>query len=109
MHAVRINRQSFQLPGDLAAAVRLTLDHWEQKENTRRLWRGDASLWTGGSEAGRLGWLRIVDDQLASIQHLIAIQEHTRNAGYTHALLLGMGGSSLAPEVMGQTFGKIAG
>jgi transaldolase/glucose-6-phosphate isomerase len=109
MQAVRINRQSYKLQGDLAAAVRVTLDEWKRSQTPQRLWRGDASLWTGGNEAGWLGWLHVVAEQLAHLQHLTAIQAQTRKASYQHALLLGMGGSSLAPEVMSQTFGSIAG
>ncbi|MGB9103325.1 MAG: bifunctional transaldolase/phosoglucose isomerase [Terriglobales bacterium] len=106
---MNINRQTFKMPPDLANAVRATLDDWKKKEKARRLWRGDASLWTGTDEANWLGWMGISDDQLARIQHLKGIAEEVKTAGFKHALLLGMGGSSLCPEVMRMTFGKIAG
>lgn len=105
----KINRQTYTLPSDLAAAVQTTLEDWKKQDKARRLWRGDASLWTGADEANWLGWMCITDDQLAHIQSLKAIAEEVKTAGYRHALLLGMGGSSLAPEVMAVTFGKIAG
>jgi transaldolase/glucose-6-phosphate isomerase len=105
--SVKINRQTYRLSEDLAAAVNATVDDWKQKEKVRRLWRGDSSLWTGTDEANWLGWLGISDDQLANLQHLKAISEEVR--GFQHALLLGMGGSSLCPEVMRRTFGKIPG
>ncbi|MBZ5628464.1 MAG: bifunctional transaldolase/phosoglucose isomerase [Acidobacteriia bacterium] len=107
--SVKINRQTYKMPQDLAAAVQATLDDWKTREKARRLWRGDASLWTGADEANWLGWMGISDDQLAHLQHLQGIAEEVRTAGFKHALLLGMGGSSLCPEVMRRTFGKIAG
>ncbi len=106
---VKINRQTYKMPKDLAAAVDATLDDWKKKEKARRLWRGDTSLWTGTDEANWLGWMGISDDQLAHIQHLKGIAEEVKTAGFKHALLLGMGGSSLCPEVMRLTFGKIPG
>jgi len=106
---VKINRQTYKLPADLATAVSGAIESWKKKDKARRLWRGDASLWTGTDEANWLGWMGISDDQLAHIQHLRGIAEEVKAAGLKHALLLGMGGSSLCPEVMRLTFGKIAG
>jgi transaldolase/glucose-6-phosphate isomerase len=105
----KINRQTYMLPSDLAPAVQTTLEDWKKQDKARRLWRGDASVWTGADEANWLGWLSITDEQIAHIQSFKAIAEEVTTAGYKHALLLGMGGSSLAPEVMAATFGKIAG
>ncbi len=103
----KINRQSYKLPEDLAAAVEESIGEWRQGNKAQALWRGDASLWTGEDESKWLGWLGINDDQLAHIQHLIEAAEDTK--GFKHALLLGMGGSSLCPEVMRITFGVIPG
>lgn len=101
------NGQSFMLPSDLAAAVGKSIVEWGNGNKTQALWRGDASLWTGEDESKWMGWLGISDDQLAHIQHLIEVAEDTK--GFKHALLLGMGGSSLCPEVMRITFGVIPG
>ncbi|MGK3893856.1 hypothetical protein ABI043_14855, partial [Enterococcus faecium] len=54
-------------------------------------------------------WLDIVDERLAHVDELIAFQNEVKAHGYAHVLLLGMGGSSLGPEVLGLTFGKRAG
>ncbi|MGH7381534.1 MAG: bifunctional transaldolase/phosoglucose isomerase, partial [Candidatus Methylomirabilales bacterium] len=86
-----------------------TLDDWRINGKVRRLWARDASLWTGTDEGKWLGWLSITEDQLAQIGHLTAIAEEVKGAGFQHALLLGMGGSSLCPEVLKMTFGKIHG
>ena len=107
--AGKINRQTYQLPEALAKAVKAGLEDWKKQGKVRKLWARDASLWTGADEGQWLGWLDITDDQLAHIQRLKAIAEETKNAGFSHALLLGMGGSSLGPEVMKMTFGKVTG
>ena len=75
----------------------------------RKLWARDASLWSGRDEAQWLGWLGITNDQLAHIERLTAIREAANSAGFSHVLLLGMGGSSLGPEVIKTTFGTISG
>src|SRR3990172_7459686 len=105
----QVNRQAYTLPNDLAAAVRLTLQDWRTGGKVRRLWARDPSLWTGADEADWLGGLGITEDQLAHTDHLTSIAEEVKAAGFRHALLLGMGGSSLCPEVIKMTFGKLAG
>jgi len=75
----------------------------------RRLWRADASLWSGTDENHWLGWLGITDDQVAHSAALTSLAAEVKQAGFKHALLLGMGGSSLCPEVLRLTFGKIEG
>jgi transaldolase/glucose-6-phosphate isomerase len=107
--AAKINRQTHQLPDSLAKAVEATLEEWRAKENVRRLWARDASLWTGTDEGSWLGWLGITEDQSAHSQRFRSIAEELKREGFTHALLLGMGGSSLCPEVMKLTFGRIDG
>jgi len=97
------------LPEALAGKVVDVLDDWEKNAKVRRLWARDASLWTGADEAEWLGWLGIADDQLAHMQKLRRVAEEAKGGGYTHAMVLGMGGSSLCPEVMRMTFGKVAG
>src|SRR5712692_6577490 len=75
----------------------------------KRLWQRDASLWTGGDESKWLGWLDIVEEQIAQREQLHKVAEDAQNAGFRHALLLGMGGSSLCPEVLRMTFGTVPG
>lgn len=72
-----------------------------------RLWKRDHALWKPDPEeiADRLGWLDSAATMPASFGELEAVAEDVRAAGYTHALLLGMGGSSLAPEVFRKVFG----
>src|SRR5216683_3346173 len=75
----------------------------------QRLWRRDASLWTGDDESQWLGWLDITEDQIAHPIELRNLPRQVWSAGFKDVLLLGMGGSSLGPEVLRMTFGKSAG
>jgi transaldolase/glucose-6-phosphate isomerase len=107
--AGRLNRLTYKLPEELTAATKASLAEWRAQGKVRRLWGWDASLWSGRDEAEWLGWLGITNDQLAHIQRLTVVTEAARNAGFSHVLLLGMGGSSLGPEVIKTTFGTIGG
>lgn len=107
--SARINSLSYALPQKLSAAVDATLTDWSKNDKVRRLWQGDASLWSGADENHWLGWLGITDDQIAHSEHLTSLAAEVKQAGFKHALLLGMGGSSLCPEVLRLTFGKIEG
>ena len=107
--APKVSRQTYQLPADTASVVRGHVNDWRAEGRVRRLWDRDASLWTDSDEANWLGWLTIADDQLAHRHKLAEIAEDVHKAGFSHVLLLGMGGSSLCPEVLKMTFGKISG
>ncbi|MFQ6104346.1 MAG: bifunctional transaldolase/phosoglucose isomerase [Candidatus Glassbacteria bacterium] len=107
--ATEVNRLSFSLPEKLAAGVSDALDDWESGKKVRRLWARDSSLWTGGDERDWLGWLDVTEDQEAHSRHLIDIAGEMKGGEFSHAVLLGMGGSSLCPDVLGRTFGRIDG
>src|SRR5882757_4124767 len=107
--AAKINSVSYTLPAKLSAAVDSALTDWAKNDKMRRLWRADASLWSGADENHWLGWLGITDDQVAHSAALTSLAAEIKQAGFKHALLLGMGGSSLCPEVLRLTFGKIEG
>src|SRR5260221_2834014 len=100
---------TYKLPRNLESAVQTSLIDWRKGGKVKRLWQGDASLWTGADEGQWLGWLNITETQLAQVQRFQNIAEEVKAAGFKHALLLGMGGSSLCPEVMRMTFGRIPG
>ncbi|MCU1265746.1 MAG: transaldolase [Acidobacteria bacterium] len=106
--AVRLNRQTAGLPKDLSEAVEATLADWRANGNNKvhKLWTGDPTLWTHRDEDKWLGWLRIAGEQLADLDHLISVAADIKSANFSHVLLLGMGGSSLCPEVMSLTFGR---
>jgi len=106
---VSLNSQLYMLPGKLEALVNASIDDWKKNEKVRRLWQRDASVWTGSDEGQWLGWLDIVEKQLAQLDVFKKVAADVKKAKFKHALLLGMGGSSLCPEVLRMTFGKIKG
>jgi transaldolase / glucose-6-phosphate isomerase len=104
-----VQSQTWTLPADLDAAVKAEIQAWQEAGKVRRLWERDASLWTGTDEASWLGWLGLPEEEIAQLDHLKRAQEDARTGGFDHVLLLGMGGSSLCPEVLRMTFGRVAG
>lgn len=95
------------LPESLATTVKATTADWQSGGKIQRLWQRDATLWTGSDEANWLGWLDIVDEQIAQHDQLAKVAKEVQLRGFEHVLLLGMGGSSLCPEVLRMTFGRI--
>jgi transaldolase/glucose-6-phosphate isomerase len=93
------------LPDALAKAVDAEREAWRAEGRIRRLWAGDATLWSGTDEGKWLGWLDIVPRQLHELRALHAVAAEA--APYNHLMLLGMGGSSLGPEVLAETFGHL--
>ena len=89
--------------------VNAALHDWRTHGKQRRLWNRDATLWTGADEDRWLGWLNCVARQRSDVERLETFAQEVRRDGFRHVLLLGMGGSSLAPEVMRTTFGVIPG
>jgi glucose-6-phosphate isomerase len=98
------------LPSALQSTVATTAAEWQSGDKLARLWSKDASLWTSGQgsddESIWLGWLDIVERQQADLASFAALRADIQAAGFTHALLLGMGGSSLCPEVLSLTYGQ---
>jgi transaldolase/glucose-6-phosphate isomerase len=82
------------------------MEVWRKEGRIRRLWAGDKSLWAGTDEDKWVGWLHIVQQELADIDRLFSFAEEVKQRGFTDVVLLGMGGSSLGPEVLGETFGR---
>jgi transaldolase / glucose-6-phosphate isomerase len=105
----RVGRQTYQLAEALTKQVTSSLAEWQARKNVQRVWARDASLWTGTDEEQWLGWLGIVEEQLAQCVMLEHFAQEVRTAGFRHVLVLGMGGSSLCPEVLTHAFGQQAG
>ena len=104
--AVGLNRQTVLLDKLSQTSVDAALEAWRRGGMVRRLWAGDATLWTGADEAKWLAWLGIVDNRLAHVAELRRLAADVKDAGFSHILLLGMGGSSLGPDVLATTFGR---
>ena len=88
-------------------AVEIALAGLKEERVVERIWAGDHTVWGLKPEeiANRLGWLKSPQVMREELEGISALVEAVRNEGYTHALLLGMGGSSLAPEVYRNVFG----
>ena len=96
------------LPDDVEPAIAARVKKAVEEDVARRVWRKDESLWGGPGvpELGdRLGWLHVTEQMLDEADDLIAFARSCREDGLTDAVLLGMGGSSLAPEVIRRSFG----
>jgi transaldolase / glucose-6-phosphate isomerase len=100
-----LGTQHMTLPAPLQKELDAAQDSWRAGGKGRRLWARDASLWTGGDEASWLGWLDVVAKQRARLDELQSFAAAIAAERLTHILLLGMGGSSLGPEVIAETFG----
>ncbi len=104
-----MNHLSFSLPGILETELARALDDWQQHDKVSRLWNRDASLWSNSDEADWLGWLTIVEQSLAQLDDVQSSVRALLDSGIRQVVLLGMGGSSMAPEVLRETFGLQSG
>ena len=95
----------------LVDAVESTLRMWDEQNICKRIWEKDHTVWSPDpTELGnRLGWLFLPNTSLEEIEEIQAFAAEISDAAMRHVVLLGMGGSSLAPEVFAHTFGSSAG
>ena len=98
--------------GAMQNQVDETLKEAQAKNLVRRIWAKDPTVWHQNPEHQKiirhaLGWLTISQEQLPHIARLQALAKDIKEAGFKHILLLGMGGSSLCPEVLRMTYGVI--
>jgi transaldolase/glucose-6-phosphate isomerase len=101
-----------KLPEDLQPPVADRVGRALSEKVAQRVWRRDPSLWGGPGVPeieDRLGWLTVADQMLEVAPQLQAFAEECRADGFTDAVLLGMGGSSLGPEVIRRSFGEVPG
>ena len=100
------------LPEELEPAVVERVQKAQAEEVAKRVWARDESLWGGPGVAeigNRLGWLTISEKMLEHAGDLHEFAESAKADGLEHAVLLGMGGSSLGPEVIRRSFGQVPG
>jgi len=90
----------------ITTAITEELNTWQKQDKVRRLWESDASLWTNKNEAQWTGWLNIAT-KLDEVPVIEALAQALKTAQFSHVVVLGMGGSSLFPALIAQTFGKI--
>ena len=109
----KVDRVTYSV-GPVQSKIDEALKEFQHTNLVRRIWSKDPTVWhhdPAHHEIIRhaLGWLRITELQLPYIPRLLALAEESKNAGFKHVLVLGMGGSSLCPEVCRMTFGVMPG
>jgi glucose-6-phosphate isomerase len=97
----------FALPPILRSAVDLAAADWHSNLKIERFWQKDPTLWTSDGEEKWMGWLDIVERQQKDIGTFAALAGEIKSADFQTVLLIGMGGSSLCPEVLAKTFGRM--
>jgi glucose-6-phosphate isomerase len=95
----------FAIPSELRGAVDAATADWQANRKIDRFWKKDPSLWTSDGEEKWMGWIDIVERQQKDLSALAELGGDVRSADFKSVLLLGMGGSSLCPEVLAKTFG----
>jgi len=103
---------SASIPDELEPAIARKAEQAVAEQVARRVWRKDESLWGGPGKpeiGDRLGWLTIAEQMLEHVDDLQQFVEEVKADGLTDVVLLGMGGSSLGPEVIRRSFGEIEG
>src|SRR5919112_933183 len=106
-----INERLSASLGKYADAVSAAIKEAEKGDVMRRVWRKDAALWKSEEEHQKiiknsLGWLNVADQMIGVEDDIVAFADRLREKGFRHVVLNGMGGSSLAPEVLRRTFGR---
>src|SRR3954452_1199591 len=97
-----------QIPDELEPRIAERVKRAMVEDVAHRIWKKDDTLWGAAGQAevaNRLGWLTTVETMLEGIDDLEAFALEIRDEGFHDVVLLGMGGSSLAPEVIRQSFG----
>jgi transaldolase/glucose-6-phosphate isomerase len=100
------NLMTYSLPEKLKQAYRAEIQKTIEEKRVQRIWERDSSVWTGQDENKWLGWLDIVAEELQNLETFRDLRKDIESAGFEDIVLLGMGGSSLCPEVLSRTFGK---
>ena len=103
----KIDAQKLALPNSIGKAVERKTEEWRASAKIRRLWQKDKSVWTNDDENRWLGWLNSAAE--ADIADYEDYAERVKGQKFTDAVVLGMGGSSLGPEVLAETFPKKSG
>src|SRR5947209_7030859 len=105
----QVDSQAISLPAELQQQFQAALESLRGDRAVARLWDKDPTFWTNHDEAKWLGWLDIADRELAHFAEYESFASEVRRDGFLDVVLLGMGGSSLGPEVLGDIIGPAQG
>ncbi len=100
---------SWSLPDDLSRKVSRRLAGLRDQDVVRRIWARDPTVWSCADEDEWLGWLTLPEQDRDGVARALELAKEIKAEGTTDVVLLGMGGSSLAPEVMREIIGRAAG
>ncbi|MGH9947126.1 MAG: bifunctional transaldolase/phosoglucose isomerase [Pyrinomonadaceae bacterium] len=100
------NSFTFSLPEAIELNLRSMIEDWNANKTIARIRQKESTVWTNDDESHWLGWLDIADEELAEVKKYDELRADIEKAGFKDILLMGMGGSSLCPEVLAITFGK---
>lgn len=109
MTSEEVDNDEVTTPDGLASAVDRAVADWQQNQNSARLWDGDESLWTGSGEARWLGWLGLPESGAGQAEMVSTVAPAALGGGVDDVVVLGMGGSSLCPDVLRTSFGRLQG
>jgi transaldolase/glucose-6-phosphate isomerase len=99
-----LDRQALALGSHIGKSVEKATEDWRASAKIRQLWQHDQSVWTGTDEHKWLGWLNSAAS--ADIADYEDFAQRVKGQNFTDAVVLGMGGSSLGPEVLAETFAR---
>jgi transaldolase / glucose-6-phosphate isomerase len=105
----KLDDQALSLAEEFNKPLGEAQEAWRTAGKVRRLWSKDATLWTGHDESKWLDWLDIVNAQLGQGEALKSFAQEIRAENFRDVVLLGMGGSSLGPEVLARSLGSAPG
>jgi glucose-6-phosphate isomerase len=100
---------SWSLPESLSNKVRARLSLFREQNVVRRIWDRDASVWSNSGEEKWLGWLTLPMQDRDGVELVVRFAKEIQAEGIADVVLLGMGGSSMAPEVLREIVGRAEG
>lgn len=100
----KIDTMTFKLPESLSKEVDDMCAEWQEAQRIQKLWKRDKAIWTGADEDKWMDWLDIVEEQIKDADKFDHLAAEVKEGDFKYAVVLGMGGSSLCPEVMSLTF-----
>lgn len=102
-------RLTQSLPTEISTQVEAVIDQWRAGGRVERMWAHDSALWTSSDEASWLGWLNVNLDGNTQKKQIDQLVGWVGQEGFTDVVVLGMGGSSLCPDVLAGTFPPVSG
>jgi transaldolase/glucose-6-phosphate isomerase len=105
----KLNGQTIQMPAELAVDVERLAKDWSARGVIREIWARKSLVWTGTDEHKWLGWLDAVAQGRAATPRYQEFADWVKAQGFADAIVIGMGGSSLGPEVLAKTFAQVRG